>query len=110
MSQSITGNEGGIISQEVFDTLVKNYKELHGGDESYVKFSTIGKNIVNELFAEGVMAFRAYNGFDGDQTCTLLVPINKEGKELPVRIGGLKDPEGGKAGGSGQPKCPHSCG
>lgn len=106
---------GKLVSQELFDTLVLNYEELHGDETSFTRYSTISFEVLGITHPnEDAVAFRAYNGFDGEQTRTLLVLVDADGNEL--------DPfeeDGGEERSIGKPKnkavqddgptCPPSC-
>lgn len=107
---------GQLISQELFDTLVLNYEELHGEEPSFTRYSTISFASLGITHpTPEAVAFRAYNGFDGSQTKTLLVLVDAEGNELdPFEEEGeeteaaARTPKN-KAVQDDGPTCPPSC-
>ena len=108
-----TGKEGEIATKQEIRESVRLYTELHGEDEDYTKYEVFGKETIMKLAVPGAVAMRIYNGWRDGQTCVLLVPVDKDGKELSVPMfqGGLKDPgdDGGGVKGGDGPRCPSSC-
>lgn len=82
----LTGQEGKFISDELFETLVKNYQELHGAEPSYVKRATLSFEQVQKAMVPGATNFHVYNGYDGHRTVVILVPVSQDGKEFPATI------------------------
>lgn len=106
---------GNLISQEAFDTLVHNYEELHGEEPSFTRYSTITFDAAGITHQHpDAVAFRAYNGFDGNQTKILLVLVDADGNELdPIGEEDNEDTSARKpkfkAHDDPGPACPPSC-
>jgi hypothetical protein len=104
---------GKPISQEVFDTLVKNYEELHGSDETYTKYCTVSLDALGIKHPnKQAEAYRVYNGYDGVQTKTILVLVDANGNTLDPGNHKEKKSKGDKpdvAVMDDGPTCPPSC-
>lgn len=105
-----TGTEAKIVPNEETDEWIKSYESIHGQNEDYTKFEVFGRETILKLNVPGAVALRIYNGWREGQTCLILRPVDRDGKELgvPVVMQGMKDGKGGGSGGSG-PRCPVSC-
>lgn len=106
----LSSNIGQIISEGVFESMVKSYQDLHADEKSLLKFSTIGIDKLKEAMVPGTVAVRVYNAFDGNEEKFLIVPVSADGKELPIgRANELNKTSQGKAAQTDPPHCPPKC-
>jgi len=106
----LTGKEGQIVSESAFDSLVKSYEDLHGEEDSYLKFATIGVSQLRDVLVPDAVCVRVYNAFNGSDQDFLFVPVDKDGKHLPInRVNSLSRTGATKAVATDTPHCPNQC-
>jgi hypothetical protein len=78
---SVTGNEGGFITQAEGTTMTSNFRAKNPG---HVKAHLVGRVKLEQILAqEGCMGIRVYNGFNPQgERDVLLVGVDANNKDM----------------------------